>query len=528
MAEYVAQGYQLSRRAVLRTAAGAVLAAASGTLLPRASQAASTWTAPTGASLSASDQTADALFRELDAKIEAAMAKDDIPGVAVGVHYQGHEYVRGYGVTNRDYPLPVDGDTLFRIGSTAKTFTATAVMRLVEQGLVDLDAPVRKYVPDLTLADASVAAQVTTRQLLNHSAGWLGDYYADTGRGADALSRYVAGMAGVPQLTPLGQVYSYNNAAVTLAGYLIEEVTGQSYEAAVHDLLLDPLGLDHSFFNADEFVGYSVAASHTTVDGESVVDAPAWRMPRSLYPTGGLVSSARDQLRWARFHLSDGASVSGPPVLSAASLQAMRTPSGPGGTTAFEFDGIGVNWFQRPTAEGVHIYQWGGDWAGQHYGFLFVPERGFALTVSTNADAAAGLRNELAFNGDWALERFAGLHNPPAVPQTLTAAQLAPYVGRYVARSVDELGMSQETTVVLRAINGGLGGRLVSGDTDSELDPESASTTSEVQAAFYRDNHLVNLDADGNPTATRSDFVPGPNGDIAWYRSGGRLFRHMP
>src|SRR5207248_5524493 len=101
------------------------------------------------------------LFRALDEQIEAAMGRYQIPGVAVGVYYQGQEYVRGYGITNVDYPQPVDGDTLFRVGSTTKTFTATTIMRLVEQGLLNLDAPVRTYLPNLRLADESVAARVT-------------------------------------------------------------------------------------------------------------------------------------------------------------------------------------------------------------------------------------------------------------------------------------------------------------------------------------------------------------------------------
>ena len=104
--------------------------------------------------------------------------------------YQGQEYVRGYGVTNVDYPQPVNGDTLFRIGSTTKTFTGTVVMRLVEQGKLDLDAPVRRYLPALRLADESVAARVTVRQLLNHSAGWLGEDYAGPARGEAALAQY--------------------------------------------------------------------------------------------------------------------------------------------------------------------------------------------------------------------------------------------------------------------------------------------------------------------------------------------------
>jgi CubicO group peptidase (beta-lactamase class C family) len=109
------------------------------------------------------------------------MHKYNIPGVAVGVLYQGSEYIQGYGVTNVDYPVPVDGDTLFRIASTTKTFTGTTVMRLVEQGTLDLAATVRTYLPDFQTSDPAVASRVTLRQLLNHSPGWLGDYYEDRG-----------------------------------------------------------------------------------------------------------------------------------------------------------------------------------------------------------------------------------------------------------------------------------------------------------------------------------------------------------
>jgi CubicO group peptidase (beta-lactamase class C family) len=120
-----------SRRALMASAAGALA------LTPWAKGA---WAQSEAA---ASDKTADALFRALDMRIEAAMKRYHVPGVAVGVSWQGREHVRGFGVTNVDHPLPVDTDTLFRIGSTTKTFTATAMMRLVEQGKVDLAAPAR-------------------------------------------------------------------------------------------------------------------------------------------------------------------------------------------------------------------------------------------------------------------------------------------------------------------------------------------------------------------------------------------------
>jgi len=248
------QGQRFSRRTILRMGASGALGAAATAVLPGPTRAVSLRLPTAGSAAVSSAQDADALFRELDAKIEAAMAEVQIPGVAVGVYYQGQEHVRGYGVTNVDYPQPVDGDTLFRMGSVAKTFTATTVMRLVEQSLLDLDAPVRTYLPNLRLADESVAARVTLRQCLNHSAGWLGEYYPDFGRGADAIGRYVAGMIELPQLTPLGQVYAYNNAAVVLAGHVIETVAGQPYEDVVRQQLLDPLGLDHTFFFSDEII----------------------------------------------------------------------------------------------------------------------------------------------------------------------------------------------------------------------------------------------------------------------------------
>ena len=105
----------------------------------------------------------------------AAMEETSTPGVSVGIWYEGEEHVAGLGVTSVENPLDVTPDTLFQIGSITKTFTGTAAMRLVERGELDLDAPVRTYLPQLTLDDADVAARVTTRHLLTHTGGWAGE-----------------------------------------------------------------------------------------------------------------------------------------------------------------------------------------------------------------------------------------------------------------------------------------------------------------------------------------------------------------
>jgi CubicO group peptidase (beta-lactamase class C family) len=97
-------------------------------------------------------------FTGLDHAVRTAMAQADIPGAAIGVLADGEEYVAGYGMTNVEAPDAVDGDTLFQIGSITKTFTMAAIMRLVEQGKLDLDAPPRRYLPDLKLSDPTATA----------------------------------------------------------------------------------------------------------------------------------------------------------------------------------------------------------------------------------------------------------------------------------------------------------------------------------------------------------------------------------
>src|SRR5579872_6692369 len=122
-------------------------------------------------------------FAQLGEFTRQEMERLKVPGVAIGVHHDGQDYTAGFGVTNVNHPLPVTEDTLFQIGSTSKTVCATAAMRLVEQGLLDLDTPVRTYLPGLKLADESAAARVTMRHLFNHTGGWQGDFFENTGAG---------------------------------------------------------------------------------------------------------------------------------------------------------------------------------------------------------------------------------------------------------------------------------------------------------------------------------------------------------
>jgi hypothetical protein len=187
-----------------------------------------------------------------------------------------------------------------------------------------------------------------------------------------------------------------------------------------------------------------------------------------------------------------------------------------------ELDGVGVNWLLRPSAEGVRIVQHGGTVAGQLSGFLMVPDRGFAFTLLTNSEGGRQLVDEL-FSDDWALRRYAGISNLPAVPRALSPSELAPYEGRYTAEMIESDGEVLEQLVNLQGDQGQLHMTLTAIETVST--PTSPGGE-EFRLAFYRDDFVLVLDATGQPTGNRSNFVRDAQGRVEWLRFHGRLYRH--
>ncbi|MEX2080154.1 MAG: serine hydrolase domain-containing protein [Dehalococcoidia bacterium] len=315
------------------------------------------------------------------------MAQFQVPGAAVGVVHEGQRYAEAFGVTNVRHPLPVTPQTLFQVGSTSKTFTATAVMQLVEAGAVELDATVRSYLPEFRLQSEDDAARVTVRDLLTHHGGFVGDLFENTGRGSDALARMVERLAGQAQVVPAGHAFSYSNAGFYTLGRIIEVVTGLGFERAIRGRLLRPLGLAMSYYFPEEAITHRVAAGHIlTADGPEV--ASPWATPRSISPGGGLISNVLDQLSWATFHMGDGRAPGGEPVLARASLEQMQERQRPAGSIC---PWIGLSWMLSDLG-GVRIVAHGGATNGQLSAFEFAPERGYACTVLTNSDSGRGLR----------------------------------------------------------------------------------------------------------------------------------------
>lgn len=395
------------------------------------------------------------MTEDLQAKVDELAAELEVPGVAVGVLLAGEEGYAYHGVTSVENPLPVDESTLFQFGSTGKTYTAVAILRLMEQGRLDLDAPVRRYVPELKLKDEDAAEKVTVLHLLNHTAGWEGDLFDDTGNGDDALARYVERMADLTQTSPPGQVVSYNNASLSLAGRVIEKVTGSTYEKAMRDLVLDPLGLEHTFFFPNEVMTRRFAVGHQRHEDGRVTVARPWALPRSGNPAGGMSANAADQIAWARFHLGDGTAKDGKRILAEQTLKRMQQPTveTPGSAIG---DAVGISWLLQDVG-GVRLVQHGGTTIGQLSAFVMVPERDFAFISMTNCSPNGGELNHRL--QAWALERLLGVKEDEPSPVKLPADELAEYVGRY------------ETVAVVCHVNADSGWLLVK----TEVKPEAAA-----------------------------------------------------
>ncbi|MFF5933480.1 serine hydrolase domain-containing protein [Streptomyces sp. NPDC012508] len=364
---------------------------------------------------------------ELAEFVARAATEHGIPGVTVGVWADGRETFAGHGVTSIDNPLPVDENTLFLVGSATKTFTATALMRLVADGRVELDAPVRRYVPELVLADEKAAAEITVLNLLNHTSGLDWNIIVDTGDGDDALAAFVAKMADLPFIGEPGGRASYSQAGFNLLGRVLENVTGLTYERAVASLLIEPLGLTNSFFGTDEVMTRRFAVGHNPDEDGNLAVAREWKLTRANNPGGGLATSASDILAWARFQLGDGLTESGERLLPTELLHRMREQTVELRASNLG-DGFGICWFLRE-ADGVRTIEHGGSVNGQFVELVLVPERNFAVVAMSNAGPGG-----IPFNRSvvrWALEHHLGVVDKDPEPLAYDATRAQEVVGSY-------------------------------------------------------------------------------------------------
>jgi CubicO group peptidase (beta-lactamase class C family) len=443
----------------------------------------------------------DPRFDRLSAFVAAKIEEYGIPGVAFGVLADGAVRTGALGVTNVDHPLPVTPDTLFQVGSISKTFTGTAVMRLVDEDRLDLHAPVRRYIPEFRVKDAAASRGATVFHLLTHMGGWEGDVFEDTGQGDDALAVYVAEMAEVEQGSPLAEIWSYNNAGFAVAGRIVEIATGRPFEDALRELVLEPLDLAATYVHPADVMTLRYVSGHR-VEGENreaTVLVP-WPIGRYAHSMGGVISTVPDLLRYARFHIEgDGG------VMSDGSREAMQRShllkQGMGET-------MGLTWHIRETG-GLRLVSHGGSTLGQQALLTIVPERRFAVALLTNANNGSRLNRDVTRR---ALEEYFGVQDTDPVPLA-QQPDPAPYVGRYsrsyadVIVDVDDDGRLTVQTIQKRAFP----------NARMPVPPPGPK----LPVAFHAPDRLVVVD--GPQQGAQMQFLRRDHGAIGWIRVGSRV-----
>ena len=428
---------------------------------------------------------------EVFAAVQAAREENGVPGLAIGVLSDGEERHEAYGVTSIENPLEVTTETRFQIGSITKTFLGTAVSELVARGEIELDRPVREYVPELVLADADATERATMRHLLSHTGGWWGDYFDDTGWGDDAFSVYVERMRDLPQQTPVGELWAYNNAGFVLAGHVVERVTGRRVEDVIAELVLEPLELTSTTFWPWEVMTERFAVGHVGF-GEELQVARPWQIGRYAAAAGGISSTTKDLLRYARPHLDP------PPALAP-----MQEPQAPAGD---EGEWVGLTWYGE---DRFGTIRHGGGTNGQIAMLILAPARNYALALLTN-HSPGGLQ------AIEAMSRAAGI--APEERQPLEGVDTADFAGVYET-TIGRVTITTPEPDRIRIESESFGGFPTKDSPPGPQDPPE-------DAFFYTpDRWYV---AEGQSAGSRGHFIRGEDGAVRWLRIGGRLYPRVP
>jgi CubicO group peptidase (beta-lactamase class C family) len=340
----------------------------------------------------------DADFAEIDGFVRAQMARHRIPGLALAITH-GDEVVHAAGFGTAGEARRVVPETPFRIASVSKPFTALAVMQLVEQGRVELDAPVQTYIPWFEVADAGASRAITVRHLLNQTSGlseqtYFGDYGPDAG-----LEEVVRDLRHAEPVAPPGAAFHYFNQNYTVLGLLIELTSGQAYGDYVREHILEPLEMSRSAASLDGIAQLHLAQGHGMLFGFPVAREQV--IAPHMMPSGGLVSTAEDMAHFL-IAQSNGGVYHGARLLSARGVALSHQPNTPGAPAG---EGYAMGWIAE-RRNGTRILRHDGSldnfrafaWllTEQEYGVaVLINQNGIVPAILAYSDIPAGIADLL-------------------------------------------------------------------------------------------------------------------------------------
>jgi CubicO group peptidase (beta-lactamase class C family) len=337
-------------------------------------------------------EPAAADYAAIDAYVERQMGELRIPGLALAI-VQGEQiiHLKGFGLAD-GAGQPVTPQTPFIIGSTTKSFTALAVMQLVEAGKLDLDAPIHRYLPSFRLADPDASASITVRHLLHQTSGIpTADGNADVthdDRADDALEQRTRAMESIRLSQPVGATFQYANANYDLLGLLIQTVSGQPYEEYIQQHIFAPLDMRHAYTAPKSAQSDGLARGHNYWFG--VPTAMTTPFPRGSLPSGYLIASAEDISHYLIAQLNDGR-YRDRTLLSAQGTAALHRPA----VAAFEGNHYAMGWFVGQSGGAPAIWH-NGTVPGFNAKMVLAPTERWGVVALMNASSQTDERRKEA------------------------------------------------------------------------------------------------------------------------------------
>ncbi len=370
--------------------------------------------------------------------VEAELADGITPGFSVAWIVDGEVvHSAGYGLADWDAKKPATAETIYRAGSISKLFNAIAVMQQVEQGKLDLDAPIQKALPDFSIVNPFAdTTPITLRQLLSHRSGMVREApvggYLDPSQ--PSIKDTLASVSGAVLVNPPNQAMRYSNVGPTIAGEAVVKASGIEYPEYQKKYLLEPLGMKHSTWVMNDELRPQLAKGKMRIarkGGEYRYDvAPEFEL--GTIPAGNLYTTAHDLAKFAVFILgSDASAELTPPLVHPATFEMMCYPQLIDDITGF---GLG---FYVGEFRGRKTLQHGGAVYGFSTVIIAVPEERIAVLVLSNADiASAPVRRLADASLNMLFEKLRGEAPPEAtVFVELESEQLAKFAGEYESES---------------------------------------------------------------------------------------------
>jgi CubicO group peptidase (beta-lactamase class C family) len=389
---------------------------------------------------------------QLQGTLQERLAHHRVPGASIAVLHDGEITTAAAGIANVTTGVELTPQTVMHVGSIAKVFNATLVMQLVDEGKVDLEQPLLRYLPDLKLKDRDALEQMSVKMLLNHTCGMDGEWLPDYGHDEETIEKAIRRFAELGQKHRPGEDFSYCNAGMVIAGYLAQRLTGRSWYRLIRERIFEPLALEHAAALPEEAVLHRASVGHYLDPVTQKAGRTSFAfLALSFAPAGAtLMLSARDLIKFAQAHIANGLAENGARILSERSARAMQRMTVNNKGKIYPYgDGVGLGWLMFEN--GLLVHHGGGPGI---VAMLYVhPPSGFAAAVLTNAEHALSLVNDIVepWIKDFGDSRPMGIADTrlPSEPVSIEADR---YIGVYedvmmryvISRTPDGIALSRQ------------------------------------------------------------------------------------